>query len=374
MKDLTVKPTLIAGTAICCAAFGISPADATGQATYSPGSVAGRADAEVFLAPPSQGEVPDGFWRVEEGMNLFYLSAGPDGWTGRWEDQGDAGAPVLFVHGGPGFPPHEIPEGLQRLAEKYPVYLYHQRGSGKSTRPFDRFPQASFPENAAALTGALGMAQQVADIERVRRLLGQERLTVIGHSFGGFIATLYAVEFPERVDRLILVSPAEMLSMPQSGGGLFGTIREALPEGAVRSEYDAYVQRYFSAFGMLFNMSEQELVALSREFARYYGMAVEAQGLATTGAPDGYDSGFMPFGVYFSLGMQYDHSAALSLIESPVLVLTGGRDFSTTEAGLAKYIDNIADATVVEIAEAGHFAFLDEPSEFAAVVRRFLDP
>jgi pimeloyl-ACP methyl ester carboxylesterase len=134
------------------------------------------------------------------------------------------------------------------------------------------------------------------------------------------------------------------------------------------------VQRYFSAFGMLFNMSEGELVALSREFARYYGIAVEAQGLTTTGAPDGYDSGFMPFGVYFSLGMQYDHSAALSGIDSPVLVLVGGRDFAVTESGLAAYVDNLADATVVDIANSGHFAFLDEPAEFAAVVGRFLDP
>ena len=62
--------------------------------------------------------------------------------------------------------------------------------------------------------------EQVADIERVRRLLGQERLTVIGHSFGGFIATLYAVEFPERVDRLILVSPWLPWYSPPPGDGL----------------------------------------------------------------------------------------------------------------------------------------------------------
>ena len=112
---------------------------------------------------------------------------------------------------------------------------------------------------------------------------------------------------------------------------------------------------------------------LSREFARYYGLAAEARGLITSAAPDGYDSGFMPFGVYFSLGMQYDHSAALSRIHSPVLVLTGGRDFAATEAGLAAYTDNLPAVTVTTIPAAGHFAFLDTPDEFAETVRRFLE-
>jgi len=365
-------PVVVIG--ICLLASTTLPRSALGQATYAPGSLAGRADAESFLTPPSQEGMPEGFWRVEDGIDLFYLSAGPDKLDGSSDDLADPGPAILFVHGGPGFPPHEVPEGLRLLAEDRPILLYHQRGSGKSTRPFDRFPQASFPENAALLTGALGMAQQIADIERIRRILGQERLTLIGHSFGGFIAALYAVEFPERVEKLVLVSPAEMLSMPQSGGGLFGVIRDNLPEGDIRAEYDAYVQRYFSAFGMLFTMSEGELVALSREFARYYGIAVEAQGLTTTGAPEGYDSGFMPFGVYFSLGMQYDHSAALSRIENPVLVVIGGRDFGMSEAGLATYVDNIADVTVMNLKDSGHFAFLDTPLEFAAVVRSFLDP
>ena len=363
---------------VAACAFGllsvaVSSQQTLGQATYQPGALAERTDREAFLTPPSQEGIPDGFWRVQEGMDLFYLSADPAESIGGDVDQAVPRDAILFVHGGPGFPPHEAPEGLKPLAGDYRILLYHQRGSGKSTRPFDRFPEASFPENAAALIDELGMSQQIADIERIRRILGQERLTLVGHSFGGFIATLYAVEFPERVEKLVLVSPAEMLSMPQSDGGMFGVIRDKLPEGEIRSEYDAFMQRYFSAFGLLFGMSEAELVALSREFARFYAMAVEAQGLTTTGAPEGYDSGFLPFGVYFSLGMQYDHTAALSRIESPTLIVVGERDFAMTEAGLASYVDNLPDATLMTLEGAGHFSFSDTPEEFAELVRRFLD-
>jgi proline iminopeptidase len=54
----------------------------------------------------------------------------------------------------------------------------------------------------------VGWKEQVADLEGLRRLWGLERLTLAGYSWGGLLALLYAVEFPDRVVRLALVSPA----------------------------------------------------------------------------------------------------------------------------------------------------------------------
>ncbi len=53
------------------------------------------------------------------------------------------------------------------------------------------------------LEQTLGISAQVADIERIRRILGEEKLIMVGHSFGGFLASLYAAEFPEHVARMV---------------------------------------------------------------------------------------------------------------------------------------------------------------------------
>lgn len=47
--------------------------------------------------------------------------------------------------------------------------------------------------------------------------MGIERMTLIGHSLGGYIVSAYALKYPERVDRLILLSPAGIVNHPEKG-------------------------------------------------------------------------------------------------------------------------------------------------------------
>ena len=133
---------------------------------------------------------------------------------------------------------------------------------------------------------------------------------------------------------------------------------------------ELFVARFFGTFGAIFQKSEEELVALNREFAGFYVQALEAQGLSTAGvgAPEGYDSGWMPFGAYFSLGMSYDHTPALARITCPVLIVHGARDIGMGREALAPY-ETIENATVAVIPDAGHFAFDERPVEFAGLLK-----
>ncbi|MEK0082621.1 prolyl aminopeptidase [Benzoatithermus flavus] len=113
-----------------------------------------------------------------------------DGHELYWELCGNPqGKPALFLHGGPGAgcsPDH------RRLfdPERWNVLLFDQRGCGRST------PHASL---AANTTWHL-----VADIERLRTMLGLERWLVFGGSWGSTLALAYAETHPERVTGLIL--------------------------------------------------------------------------------------------------------------------------------------------------------------------------
>jgi pimeloyl-ACP methyl ester carboxylesterase len=57
---------------------------------------------------------------------------------------------------------------------------------------------------------------------------------------------------------------------------------------------------------------------------------------------------------------------------SPALVVTGGWDWVIAPARSRAVADGIPDSTFVELAEAGHFSFSEEPQQFQAAVREYL--
>lgn len=107
-----------------------------------------------------------------------------------WEESGNPdGIPVVFVHGGPGAgtdPAH------RRFFDpaRYRIVLFDQRGSGRS------LPHAELRENTTW--------DLVADMERIRELLGIDRWVVFGGSWGSTLGLAYAVTWPERVSGLVL--------------------------------------------------------------------------------------------------------------------------------------------------------------------------
>jgi proline iminopeptidase len=113
-----------------------------------------------------------------------------DGHQVYWEICGNPdGKPAVFLHGGPGAgcsPTH------RRLfdPERYRVLLFDQRGCGRSR------PSASLEANTTW--------HLVADIERLREMMGAEQWLVFGGSWGSTLALAYAETHPERVSEMVL--------------------------------------------------------------------------------------------------------------------------------------------------------------------------
>lgn len=113
-----------------------------------------------------------------------------DGHHVYWERCGTPGAkPAVFLHGGPGggFSPDH-----RRLFDpaRYDLLLFDQRGCGRST------PHASLDANSTW--------HLVADIERLRAMVGVDRWLVFGGSWGSTLALAYAQTHPARVSELVL--------------------------------------------------------------------------------------------------------------------------------------------------------------------------
>lgn len=97
---------------------------------------------------------------------------------------------IVFIHGGPSGN-STLFEGTtaQKLANKgFYVLVYDRRGEGRSLDPHAKFTyQEAFQ-----------------DLNSILKKYNLKKVTLIGHSFGGLVATLYTAKYPEKVNTLVL--------------------------------------------------------------------------------------------------------------------------------------------------------------------------
>jgi len=104
-----------------------------------------------------------------------------------------SGPPVIVLHGGPGAHHDYLLPQYDLLARGRTLLYYDQRGGGQS--PVGR-------------ETPVGWREHVADLDALRVHWTLDRLTLLGYSWGGLLAVLYALEHPDRIARLALVSTA----------------------------------------------------------------------------------------------------------------------------------------------------------------------
>lgn len=99
------------------------------------------------------------------------------------------GLPVVLLHGGPGSgaAPHHR---RYFCPQKYRVVIFDQRGAGRSQ------PLGLLAENTTA--------ELIADMEKIRTLLGIERWVLFGGSWGATLALAYALRHPQHVRGMVL--------------------------------------------------------------------------------------------------------------------------------------------------------------------------
>ncbi len=122
------------------------------------------------------------FGHISYGQDSFYTTA-----------NGNVNNPaIIFLHGGPGYNSFSFEfSTAQELADHgYYVIVYDQRGCGRTKSNSNS--QFSFEE-------------AFADLNNIYIKHNIKSATLIGHSFGGTLGILYANNFPENVDNLILV-------------------------------------------------------------------------------------------------------------------------------------------------------------------------
>jgi pimeloyl-ACP methyl ester carboxylesterase len=105
------------------------------------------------------------------------------------------GRAVLVLGGGPAFTAWNLIPLQQKIAKRHRALLFDMRGVGDQA--------------ALSLPNGALLDQWVKDIEAVRVASGIQRWTLVGHSWGGLMALLYAKHYPEHVEKLVLLNPVD---------------------------------------------------------------------------------------------------------------------------------------------------------------------
>lgn len=264
-----------------------------------------------------------------------------------------SGKPLIIIHGGAGYLTQDylLPH-MEALGKKYWITLYDQRGLGKST--------------GEITSDQINLKTYVDDIESIRKSLGVNKISLMGHSFGGLLAMLYAGSYPESTDRLILTN--SMVVTNDDIGAFFAELSKRV--SPFQKEIDALEK------SPKFLAGDPKIV---REVSKLYFQTylhnpalIDKLNLWKTQKEN--VNGAKVWGIFKAdLFMKpFDFLAELRTIQCPTLVIHGADDVIPLIS--SEHIHNaIPNSSLVEIEQCGHFPFVEQPEVFFKAVEDFLD-
>lgn len=271
-----------------------------------------------------------------------------------WARHGTDGAPPLLVlHGGPGASHDYLLPQLLRLDTEADggrdLLFYDQRGGGRSRHNEDRAP--------------IGWQEQAADVGRVIEEFGLESPRIVGYSWGGLLALLYALEAADGrlgpvPEQIILIDPAplsrhyrdsfEAEFARRQKSPAVEQLRTELAESGLRErDPDAYRQRVFEL-----------------SVAGYFADPARARDLTPFRVV-----GRVQQGVWSSLG-DFDLVPRLSRLRIPSVVVHGRQDpipLESSEAGA-----QALGAELFVIEDCGHVPYVEQPDQLFRVLAPFV--
>ena len=252
--------------------------------------------------------------------------------------------PLVVANGGPGFDHSylHVAGVWGELAKERPVVLYDQRGTGRSTAP----------------AGPTKLADQIADLDALRQHLGAEKIDLLGHSWGGYLAMAYTARHPDRVRRLILVDSAA----PKWKDTAF-LFKDVFPERVARQD------------GLNFAATLGDDAASQESMREYFSMlfyAPENRDAFLAGATHYQYSAAINEALNADLE-RFDLNPELAKLHLPALVITGRFDANVAPSTAWHTHQALAGSRFVVFEKSGHLPFFEEPARFVQVVGEFLN-
>lgn len=267
-----------------------------------------------------------------------------------WAAYGPRGvSPVLVLHGGPGASHDYLLPQMLELARERELIFYDQRGGGRSRHDDD---------------GVITWQTQVDDLAAVVREFALEPLSIVGYSWGGLLAMLYAIDaaadrLSVRPGRMVLIDPAPVTRRHRE---------EFETEFNRRQQSDRIrsLREQLSASG---------LQKMDREVYRQRAFELSVAGYFADPARAADLTPFQVLGkvqksIWESLG-DYDLRAGLASVKCPSLVVHGSEDPIPAES--SREIAAALGARFVLLEGSGHVPYVERPERLFPALVNFLD-
>jgi len=275
-----------------------------------------------------------------------------------WEAVGD-GPPLIWVEGGPGIWAHLARPDVALIQDIFRCHLVNAPGCGRTSPP--------------AEPSGYELAALIDWWERVRKALGFDRVSIMGHSWGGVVAPAWAAAHPESIERLVVINgyPGGMDNNPGIDQERAAAERERnLARHAGKDYYDAGVKalndeeaQYESGI----EISEEEGTASYRPAWPLYF----SDPTSPLSAPHvrriqddfrvNMDIQLAWYGPQDPIDSRTNTLPTLSAVRCPTLVIAGAHDIVCGPEWNKPIARAIRDARYVEIDNAGHLPQYEQP-------------
>ncbi len=242
------------------------------------------------------------------------------------------GPPLLLVAGLGGAGTYWQPQ-IAEFSRHFQVIVHDHRGTGRSTRSEIRY----------------SVEQMTADLVALMDHLGIARAHLLGHSTGGAIGQVMAIEHPQRIDRMVIY--------------------------ASWTRSDTFMRRVFETRKTLLRTAGAAAYIKASSFFLFPDWWINDHAATLEEADRATLAGFPTTSIALSrcdAVIDFDRVADLGKIATPTLVFCAEDDFLTPLYFSRQLSELIPGARLATVPRGGHACSQTVPADFAAAVLPFL--
>lgn len=263
------------------------------------------------------------------------------------------GDPIIVIHGCPPLSQTYLLPQMAKLGQTNRVIFYDQRGCGLST--------------SAINADSIQIETFVDDLEAIRKFFGYKKVTLLGHSWGGFLAMQYALSHPESIHQLILLNTMapsfeEFSLFEQEWTRRMAPYQDKLKALAETPEFakgdPATIENFFRII-----------------FGRYCYSSDKVNLLNLYMSPKASINGLKVYEILRQnlFTKPFNFHDQVKQLKIPTLIVHG--DFDPIPPSTAQKLhENISGSKYILIKNCGHFPYVEAPDELFNHLNKFLHP
>ncbi|KXY70255.1 alpha/beta hydrolase [Bacillus cereus] len=271
--------------------------------------------------------------------------------------------PVLYLHGGPGESCYDFSfHQAERLKDSLNVIMIDQRGVCRSEEITE--------------DEAFGLHDLIEDCEELRKALQIEKWSIIGHSFGGYVALLYTLIYPSSIEKIIFEGPTFDFALTskallQKTGHLLKKYgkEEVAKACLVYLSSNASSEELLEAYTRLSDELEEKRMELYN-----YKEDVTDESLYSDEEWEEFSNRSKIHFDRLKLEGAFHTSLLRKIkdVQNPMLLIVGKHDVVTCEKQIEIFNKDARNGKYIVFEESGHSPHYEEADRFAETIIHFL--